>query len=774
MNRFRSLRFRLIASFMVVAIVSIVIIAGSVISHQREAVMQHARQEISALSKLLASNSLSSLLFDDAESALNNLHILNIRPDIRQAVVFDAAGQPFVSYQRSSNETRVDEGWLESSLTAGSMRLFENARGLHAFTPMLSHGEKAGLLYIEHDLATAKQRLAEFSQLVLITVLIAIIASAMASVWLVSLFMTPMANLLDTMRTITREGDYNRRAPKADTREFSQISASFNQMIAEIAERDQKLEQLNAELEQRVKARTEALESALTLANEASHAKAEFLAVMSHEVRTPLNGVIGYAELLKLKQLDGDTQSTVRQLNASAKMLLSLLNDILDFSKLDANKLELEQQPIQIASFIRSLIDAHQAKADKKQLQLNLNDEGCDDYYLGDPLRLGQIINNLIDNAIKFTASGAVCVNVTQLERDGQSWVRFAVSDNGVGISKDKLTSIFTPFAQADTAVTRKFGGTGLGLTICARLVQLMQGKYGVDSQPGEGSCFWFEIPMHRYASMAEESGSSEAHQAEWSLEGKRILLVEDNEVNQAVASGMLENLGCEVDIAPGGQQAVTLCRQQAYDLVLMDYHMPEMDGLEATAQIRLAESDNKNQLTPIIALTADVQNHVQTKFRHAGANDLLVKPFTFKRLTELLVEWLNTPRDEVLPAQHSNDEDVIDDAVFEDIETMSGEQAQGLIRNIVDLYLQKSPALLEAIQQGMQQGDTEKLFKAAHALKSSSANVGAVRVSAIARELERMARENMLEQAKMELNSLVDSYRQAEQCLKGRLGEAS
>lgn len=775
MNGFRSLRSRLIASFMVVAIVSIAIIAWSAISHQRDAMNQHARQEISALSELIASNSLSPLLFDDTEAALNNLRILNIRPDIRQAVVFDGNGQAFVIYQRSSSESSVDQVWLDASLLSDDMSLYQNDEGLYAFTPMLSHGEKAGMLYLEHDLSTAKQRLAEFSQLVLLTVIIAIIASAAASVWLVSLFMTPMANLLEIMRTISREGDYSRRAPKANTREFNQLSASFNQMIAEIAERDYKLEQLNAELEERVKARTEALESALSLANEASHAKAEFLAVMSHEVRTPLNGVIGYAELLKLKQLDDDTQSTVRQLNASAKMLLALLNDILDFSKLDANKLELEQQPIQISSFVHSLLETHQPKADKKQLQLVLNDTGCDDYFLGDPLRLGQILNNLIDNAIKFTASGAVCVDVTQVERDEQSWMKFTVADNGVGISKDKLSTIFTPFGQADTAVTRKFGGTGLGLTICARLVQLMQGKYGVDSQPGEGSCFWFEIPMQRYASMADAPDSRETQQTDYSLEGKLVLLVEDNEVNQAVASGMLENLGCEVDIASGGREAVTMCRQQAYDLILMDYHMPEMDGLMATAQIRLAEPANKNSSTPIIALTADIQNHVQTKFRQAGANDLLVKPFTFKRLTELLVEWLNKPREAVLSAQQSSsDESVIDEAVFEDIEAMSGDQAQGLIRNIVDLYLQKSPTLLQDIEQGMLQGDTDKLFKAAHALKSSSANVGAVKVSAIAKELERMAREDMLEQAKTELSRLVDSYSQAEQCLKGRLGEAS
>jgi CheY-like chemotaxis protein/HPt (histidine-containing phosphotransfer) domain-containing protein len=476
-----------------------------------------------------------------------------------------------------------------------------------------------------------------------------------------------------------------------------------------------------------------------------------------------------------MKQLDEDTQSTVKQLNASAKMLLALLNDILDFSKLDAKKLELEQQPIEVAAFIHSLLDTHQAKADKKQLQLQLRHIDCEDYYLGDQLRLGQILNNLLDNAIKFTDAGTVSLSVSQADRDDQSWLKFTIEDNGVGISEDKLNTIFTPFVQADTAVTRKFGGTGLGLTICAKLIQLMQGHYGVDSTPGKGSCFWFEIPMPHYASVSDEKEDVVAQQAEWTLQGKSILLVEDNEINQAVAAGMLENLGCQIDIASAGQQAVTLCQQQAYDLILMDYHMPEMDGLEATALIRQQLPDNKNQTTPIIALTADVQHQVQTKFRHAGANDLLVKPFTFKRLTELLSQWLSKSADELRSEQEdSAQHSIIDDAVFEDIEVMSGAQADSLIRNIIDLYLQKTPVLLDEIHHGVQEGDSEKLFKAAHALKSSSANVGAMKVSAIAKKLEKMAREGLLEQAKQEIEHLLDSYMQAELCLKGRLGEAS
>lgn len=774
MKVFRSLKSLLIASFMMIAILSITIIAWSALSHQRDAVSQQARQEVSSLSELLATNSLSPLLFDDVDSALSNLRLLHVRPDINQAVVFDNEGQAFASYQRSEDSDAIDPAWVDAALQHQQMQIHENDEGLHALTPMWSHGEVAGLLYLNHDLSSAKQRLSAFYQVILVTAALAVLISAFVTIWLVSLFMTPMANLLETMRMITQGRDYSKCAPEAKTREFNQISDSFNKMIAEIADRDQQLEKLNTELEERVKARTEALESALSLANEASQAKAEFLAMMSHEVRTPLNGVIGYAELLKLRQLDDETQSTVKQLNASAKMLLSLLNDILDFSKLDAQKLELEQQPIELSAFVHSLLETHRAKADKKQLQLTLSHIECDDYYLGDQLRLGQILNNLVDNAIKFTDEGTVSLSVTQADRDGQSWLKFAVQDNGVGISEDKLNTIFTPFVQADTAVTRKFGGTGLGLTICAQLIQLMQGQYGVESTLGQGSCFWFEVPMPHYDSVADDKVSAETQQAEWALQGKLILLVEDNEINQSVAVGMLENLGCQVDIASAGQQAVTLCQQQAYDLILMDYHMPEMDGLEATTLIRQQRPDNKNQATPIIALTADVQHQVHIKFRHAGANDLLVKPFSFKRLTELLSQWLTKSADELHAEQAGNAQyAIIDDSVFEDIEAMSGSQAESLIRNIIDLYLQKSPALLDDINNGAQQGDSEKLFKAAHALKSSSANVGAMEVTAIAKELEKMAREGMLEQAKQEIEHLLESYRQAEHCLKGRFGEA-
>ena len=772
MKWFSTLKLRLIASFMALVMLTITIIAWYIVVHQRDVVEQHVRQELTALTDLLVTNSLTPILFDDSVSAQQNLLSLRVRPDIPEAVIFNAQGEPFARYTREGQiETAMPE-WLKNRINTDQLAVHEDEAGMHAVAPMISHGEQVGSLYIRNDLATSKHQLSQFYRLVVMTAIIAVVISFLATLWLVSMFITPMADLLATMRDIGHHRDYSRRAPKATTKEFNQLADSFNQMIGEIAVRDQQLEQLNTELEHRVKARTEALETALALANEASHAKAEFLAVMSHEVRTPLNGVIGFAELLKMQELDEDSQHLVVQLNASAKILLTLLNDILDFSKLDANKLELDQQPIEIPSFIHSLVETHRAKADRKLLQLSVEIKHCRGYYLGDQLRLGQILNNLIDNAIKFTREGAVVITAHQQRRQDQNWVEFKVKDTGMGVSVDNQETIFSPFSQADKAVTRKFGGTGLGLAICAQLIQLMQGEYGVESMDGRGSVFWFRIPMTPFVDTAKATTVTEVVEHIISVEGKEILLVEDNEVNQAVAAAMLKNLGCLVDIAANGRHAITQCQHKQYDLILMDYHMPEMDGLEATEKIRQTDPTNLNQATPIIALTADVQNHVQTSFRQAGANDFLVKPFSFKRLEEMLGHW--TTADPLVQAElETAQKRVIDDAVFDEIRAMSGSHADGLIRNIVEIYLQKSPSLIDDIHQGTHQGDADRLFRAAHALKSSSANVGALKVSAIAKEMEKMARANTFEPARLLLERLSESYSQAEQSLRGRLGEA-
>ena len=769
MKWIKTLKFRLMITMMALVLLTILIITVSIISNQRQAVEAQARQELTALGQLLVTSSLSSLLFNDEESARQTLQSLQVRPDISQAVIFDVNARRFAEFQDQTVQTQIDPDWVKAVLQQDRPKLVrENNAGLHLVLPMISHGELIGALYILDDRTSLNTQMTAFYRVVTITVVIAFFASLLAMLWLVSLFIMPVNQLLGTIRDITRHRDYRRRAPAAATLEFNQLTDSFNQMISEVEHRGEQLEQANSELEQRVKARTEALETALALANEANQAKAEFLAVMSHEVRTPLNGVIGFAELLKLNQLDNDTRETVELLNDSAQALLALLNQILDFSKLDADKIELEQQGIELASFMRSVVETNRAKAERKGLAMQLNLNDIDDAVMGDALRLRQILNNLIDNAIKFTDKGRVDIDVMTHHSDGEGWLSFEVRDTGSGISASKLKQIFSPFAQADSSVTRKYGGTGLGLAICAQLIKLMKGHYGVKSEENQGSLFWFKLPLQRPESPLAVPEQQALPTETTAASGERILLAEDNEINQSVAEGMLRNLGYEVDIVSNGMEAVSRCMQHKYDLILMDYHMPQLGGIDATRQIRDSGEQAPNQRTPIVALTADVQRHVENQFRHAGANDMLLKPFKLEQLSRVVSQWLKE-NNERAPAAVP----VIDETVLEDIRQMSGEQANSLIGNIVELYLQKSPALIDDIHHGVRQGDAEQLFRAAHALKSSSANIGAVRVSEVARQLEKLGRENLLEHVHPHLDVLIENYEQASVMLKAKLREA-
>lgn len=774
MKWIKTLKFRLMVTMMVLVLLTILIITVSMVSNQRQAMELQARQELNALGRLLVTNSLSALLFDDADSARQTLQSLQIRPDISRALIFNSRGQRFAAFRQDGKQGEIERRLVDKVLSEEQPTQFENSQGLHLLLPMISHDEAVGVLYLLDDLASLNTQMTAFYRVVIVTAVIAFFASLLAMLWLVSLFTTPMNELLATIRDITLHKDYRRRAPQAATREFNQLSDSFNQMISEIEHRGRQLEQINTELEQRVKARTEALETALDLANEANRVKADFLAMMSHEVRTPLNGVIGFAELLKLNQLDSETRETVQLLNDSAQALLALLNQILDFSKLDADKMELEQQRIEIVSFMKSVVETNRAKADRKDLVMQLNLPDYDGCFSGDPLRLRQILNNLIDNAIKFTDHGQVSIDVMTLHSDGEEWLGFEVKDTGCGISPAKLKHIFSPFAQGDSSVTRKYGGTGLGLAICAQLIKLMNGHYGVKSEQNQGSLFWFKLPLHRLEAAEQTPLPLQAQSLPPVAAGQSILLAEDNEINQSVAAGMLRNLGYEVEIVSNGAEALSLCMHKRYDLILMDYHMPQMGGLEATRHIRNSGQHGPNSDTPIVALTADVQRHVESQFRQAGANDLLLKPFRLEQLNNTVSYWLAGGGN---PADHKTtprpEMPVIDESVLDEIREMSGEQGHSLIENIVELYLQKSPALIDDIHDGAHCGDADRLFRAAHALKSSSANIGAVRVSEAARQLEKLGRDNLLEQVHPHLDTLMETYEQARLTLKGRVREA-
>ncbi len=362
-------------------------------------------------------------------------------------------------------------------------------------------------------------------------------------------------------------------------------------------------------------------------ADAANRAKSEFVANMSHEVRTPMNGIIGMAALLRDTPLTPEQRDSVETINDSAEALLRILNDILDLSKIEAGKLDLDERDFELQPALQKVVNLLRFKAVEKGIVMDVSvDPEVPPRLRGDPLRLSQVLLNLVNNAVKFSNSGSVRLRV---EGAGPGLLRFSVSDDGIGIPADKVGSLFQPFTQADATTTRRYGGTGLGLAICRRLVELMGGEIGVESTAGLGSTFWFTARFGVGSEPAFHTSAREGDPAEAGLRsGGRVLLVEDNAVNRKVALRLLAKLGLEATAANNGAEAVEAVRRGGYDAVLMDVQMPVMDGYEATRRIRQLERDGElSGHLPIIAMTANAMQGDEDACLACGMDDYLSKP---------------------------------------------------------------------------------------------------------------------------------------------------
>ncbi|AXS80464.1 ATP-binding protein [Dechloromonas sp. HYN0024] len=406
------------------------------------------------------------------------------------------------------------------------------------------------------------------------------------------------------------------------------------------------LEAYREHLEYLVKARTAELRSAKDAAEAASRAKSTFLANMSHELRTPLNGITGMIRLARTRMTDEKGLDQLDKAKFAADHLLSVINDILDISRIEAERLVLEATDFKLLPIFESLRSLLGDKAQAKGLELHatLPPNLIDQTFTGDPLRLSQVLINLVANAVKFTEHGSVSIRtIEQPSTPGVARLRFEVTDSGIGLDSEEKTRIFSPFEQSDSSMSRKYGGTGLGLAISKRLVALMGGEIDVDSTPGVGSTFWFEIELPKSTrAVSDDDRKTIASQASQILRlhvGKRVLLVEDELINQEVARDMLEHVGLVVDVAEDGQQAVEMATNEDYAVILMDVQMPVMNGLSATRAI-LAGS--KNAQTPIIAMTANAFTEDRAGCLDAGMKDYLTKPVDPERLYRTILHWLS------------------------------------------------------------------------------------------------------------------------------------
>ncbi len=531
----------------------------------------------------------------------------------------------------------------------------------------------------------------------------------------------------------------------------------------------------------------DALRQALKSSETSNRQKSEFLANVSHEIRTPLNSIIGFTEILINERNLETIRRQAKLILKESDSLLSLINDLLDHAKIESGKLDLESQPFDLRAWLDEVVKSTQVLAIEKGLDfLSSFDSQLYRFRLGDPLRLRQIVLNLISNAIKFTDTGSVTVTVrTPDDPQSSDEVMFTVQDTGIGIPDDKQELIFNKFVQADGSTTRRYGGTGLGTSISRQLVELMGGEIGVRSRPTEGSTFWFRIPLKHCTDLSQLAVKSTIIMANRRIpaNGPRItaniLVAEDYPANQKVIAHHLRQAGHKVAIVNDGQAAVELCKEQQFDLIVMDYQMPVLDGC-AAAEIIREHGYGKNREAPIIGLTASADSQTRELCERSGMNDVITKPIRRATFVQTLEGWL------VASAQNLGDQTVTlsskEQHIFTqdnvpldfDVAISEFEGDKELVETIISDFLETIENVVPVLNSSLAEGDYDTLIVEAHRVRGGSSNLAAMPLAEAAGSLEKHCRQKNEKEAAEAMSIFIHEYQRLKNYVYQRMGNGN
>ncbi len=736
-----TIRGKLVALSMATTGMAMVVACAAFLAYDYQDNKQTLAEELLADATIVGSNSTASISFNDPEAAATALNSLSSATEVEVAAIYTSNGDVLAKYVRKGYDGNVPKKLEFDGFHFGSGEIEVSAA-------IELNGKQIGHTYIRSDLNELYDQIRTFIPVSLL-VLVGTMGLAFALIQrLQRVISGPILSLTKTARAVSVAKDYSVRVGngKKSSDELGALVECFDEMLSQIQQRDAELNRHRENLEAEVAARTAELQSsnddlsaAKLKAEQASAAKTSFLANMSHEIRTPMTAILGYADLmLSPAQTMSDRIDCLQVVRRNARHLTDLINDILDISKIEADKMTTEKIPCDIARIAVEVVSLLRPRASAKNLTLTVDFDGeIPNEVQTDPMRLKQILMNMVGNAIKFTDQGHVGIKASVRKTQATSQVVFDVSDTGIGMNAEQLAKLFRPFVQADESMTRKYGGTGLGLVISRRLAEYMGGGISVKSELGHGSTFTVCVDGGSIDGIPTRTGLTESMlgtapelaEADQIILKGRILLAEDGIDNQHLLTLHLTSAGAEVVVAENGRIALDRTRAEKFDLILMDMQMPELDGYGATSELR-----RLGFTLPIVALTAHAMSGDRAKCLAAGCTDYLTKPIDKELLLRTVASHLRAAREKEAQAKQAAS------AVTAPAVSPAAPKANdpgAAMRNAIAGFVGRLPARVDALVSLSAASDFEELRRVVHQLKGAGGGYGFPKITEIAARAE-------------------------------------